>query len=49
MPSSEALAEDVESIMQGTQGRKRARRANDLKSFKQTVDYMLGDILIAYV
>ncbi|MGY8862678.1 MAG: hypothetical protein ACKVJ2_08600 [Pseudomonadales bacterium] len=49
MPSSETLAEDVVSIIQGAEGRKRARRANDLKSFKQAVDYILGDMLLAYV
>ena len=49
MLSSETLAEDVICIIQGAEGRKRARRANDLKSFKQAVDYILGDMLIAYV
>ena len=49
MPSSETLAEDVVSIIQGAEGRRRARRANDLESFKQAVDYILGDMLLAYV
>jgi hypothetical protein len=49
MRSSWALAEDVVNIIQGAKGRKRARRANDLKSFRQAVDYILGDMLIAYV
>ena len=49
MPSSETLAEDVVSIIQGAEGRKRTRRANDLNSFKQAVDYILGDMLLAYV
>ena len=49
VPSSEALTESVASIIQGAEKRKRARRAKDLKSFKQAVDYILGDMLLAYV
>ena len=49
MPSSEALTESVASIIQGAERRKRARRAKDLKSFRQAVDYILGDMLLAYV
>ena len=49
MPSSKALTESVASIIQGAERRKRARRAKDLKSFKQAVDYILGDMLLAYV
>ena len=49
MPSSKALTESVASIIQGAERRKRARRAKDLKSFKQAVDYILGDMLFAYV
>jgi len=49
MPSSQALTESVVSNIQGAEGRRRARRANDLKSFKQAVDYILGEMLLAYV
>ena len=49
MPSSKALTESVASIIQGAERRKRARRAKDVKSFKQAVDYILGDMLLAYV
>ena len=49
MPSSKALTESVASIIQGAERRKRARRAKDLKSFEQAVDYILGDMLLAYV
>ena len=47
-PSSEALVDSVVSLIQAAERRKRGRKANDLKSFKRAVDYILGDLFKAY-